>query len=113
MKNMRYFISQPMRGKTEEEIMAERNMVIAAMQLANPEAEYIDSVLEHTPKDGKPALWCLGESLKLLSTADMCIFVGDWRYARGCCIEYLACRDYGVICYVFNSGTGVLESVGV
>lgn len=93
--------------------MAERNMVIAAIHRANPEAEYIDSVLKNAPNGCKTALWCLGESLKLLSTADMCIFVGAWKYARGCCIENIACHDYGVDSCLFNAETGMFESVGV
>ena len=48
--------------------------------------EIIDSFFQSAPTEAKP-LWFLGKSLELLSTADVCLFVGDWENARGCRIE--------------------------
>ena len=55
------FISQPMRGKTDEEIKAERAKAIeAASELVGEPVEVIDSFFEKAPADAKP-LWFLGE----------------------------------------------------
>lgn len=65
------FISQPMRGKTDEEILKERKSLIADVYMkTHEEIEVIDSFFESAPADATP-LWYLGESLKLLGTADL------------------------------------------
>lgn len=56
------FISQPMRGKTDEEILAERKKAIesAERNLGEP-VEVIDSFFQNAPADARP-LWFLGKS---------------------------------------------------
>lgn len=81
------FISQPMRGKTDEEILAERN-------LGEP-VEVIDSFFQNAPADARP-LWFLGKSLELLSTADIAYFAKGWEDARGCRIENQCAIEYGI-----------------
>lgn len=89
------FISQPMKGKTDEEIHAEReNAIRAAVGLIGEEVEVIDSFLQGT---NLSPLECLGESLKLLATADVVYFAPGWNKARGCLIEHECCEQYGVI----------------
>lgn len=90
------FISQPMKGKTNEEILAERNRLIEKAEDALHEKfEVIDSFIKDAPYDANP-LWFLGKSLELLSTADVAIFGKDWGSARGCKIENEACLEYGI-----------------
>lgn len=92
----RLFISQPMRGKTANEIMAVRYMAMAeAEKLIGESVEVIDSYLPDNPVDTKP-LWCLGKSLQLMSEADVVYFAPGWREARGCQIEHLAAVEYGL-----------------
>lgn len=57
--------------------------------------EVIDSFFQRAPVDAKP-LWYLGESLKLLATADVAYFAPGWRKARGCKIENLCAKEYGI-----------------
>ena len=60
------FISQPMQGKSKEEILAERKSAICqAKEAVGDEVEIIDSYFENAPVCNRP-LWFLGESLKLL-----------------------------------------------
>ena len=110
---MRYFISQAMNGRTDEEIKAERNNVISAMKELNPEAECIDSFIEEAPHDAKP-LWFLGKSFELLSGADMCVFV-DYAHenARGCKMEYQACRAYGIDSVLYRTDTKTFEATTI
>lgn len=77
------FISQPMQGKSKEEIIAERKVAICqAKEAVGDEVEIIDSYFENAPACNRP-LWFLGESLKLLATADIAYFATGWEGARG------------------------------
>ena len=89
------FISQPMRGKTDEEILAERaDAVQAARDALGEEVEVIDSFFGTS--DMSHALEYLGESLKLLAKADIAYFAPGWRDARGCKIEHVCADAYGI-----------------
>lgn len=90
------FISQPMRGKTDEEILAERKKAIesAERNLGEP-VEVIGSFFQNAPADARP-LWFLGKSLELLSTADIAYFAKGWEDARGCRIENQCAIEYGI-----------------
>lgn len=90
------FISQPMNGKTNEEILAERaDAIMAAKEALGTEVEVIDSFFENAPVNARP-LWFLGMSLKLLSTADIAYFARGWENARGCKIEHACALAYGI-----------------
>lgn len=94
------FISQPMRGKTDEEILAVRAKAIqSAERELGEEVEVIDSFIKGAPAEAKP-LWYLGKSLELLSTADIAYFAKGWEDARGCRIEYECAMEYGEIAVV-------------
>jgi len=90
------FISQPMRGKTNEEILAVREKAIksAERNIGEP-VEVIDSFFENAPHEAKP-LWFLGKSLELLSAADVAYFAKGWENARGCRIENQCAIEYGI-----------------
>ena len=89
------FISQPMRGKTDEEILAERaDAVQAAQDALGEEVEVIDSFFGTS--DMSHALEYLGESLKLLAKADIAYFAPGWRDSRGCKIEHACADAYGI-----------------
>lgn len=93
---LKVFISQPMNGKTNEEIEAVRQKAIASVQAeVNEEVEVIDSFFKDAPHDAKP-LWFLGKSLELLSTADIAYFAKGWEEARGCRIENECAIAYGI-----------------
>ena len=92
------FISQPMRDKTDEEILAVRMKAKAEVEkIFNEEVEVIDSFFQGAPHDAKP-LWFLGKSLQLLSTADIAYFAEGWHAYRGCRIEYTCASEYGIYC---------------
>lgn len=92
----RLFISQPMRGKTDEEILAVRKKAIeSAERELGEKVEVIDSFIQGAPADANP-LWYLGESIKMLSTADVAYFAKGWEEARGCRIENSCAIEYGI-----------------
>ena len=90
------FVSQPMNGKTNEEILDVRSKAIeSAERELGEKVEVIDSFFKDAPHEAKP-LWFLGESLKLLSEADVVYFAKGWEEARGCRIENQCAIDYGI-----------------
>lgn len=93
---MKLFISQPMRGKTNEEILAVRAKAIeSAERNLGEKVEVIDSFFQNAPVDAKP-LWYLAKSLELLSNADVVYFAKDWEQYRGCRIENICANEYGI-----------------
>ena len=93
---IKLFISQPMRGKTNKEILATRERAIeSAKRNLGEDVEVIDSFFQDAPADANP-LWYLGKSLELLSTADVAYFAPGWEEARGCRIENTCAIEYGI-----------------
>lgn len=89
------FISQPMKGKSDDEIAADRAVLVGRVKEMYGDVEVIDSFFRGAPVDAKP-LWFLAESLRLLSTADVVVFAPEWERARGCRIEHLCAEEYGI-----------------
>ena len=75
---MKLFISQPMKGKTDEQILEERNKAAGLFILEGENVEVIDSFIKDAPAQAAP-LWYLGESIKLLGEADVVYFCKDWQ----------------------------------
>lgn len=85
------FISQPMKGRTDEEIMQERKDIMA--KWTNKPVEFIDSFF---CEPGKNSTDSLGKSISLMGEADLAVFAQGWQNARGCRIEHQVARDYGI-----------------
>lgn len=88
------FISQPMRGKTDQEIKDERKAIIKIVnEKLGEDAEILDSYFEDFNGN---ALAFLAKSIEVLSSADVAIFGKGWENARGCAIEHQCCVSYGI-----------------
>lgn len=93
---MKAFISQPMRNKTDAEILEMREKVSEHIKIMfGEDTEILDSFFKDAPDDAKP-LWYIGESLKLMSQADVVVFCYGWENAKGCYIEYQCAELYGI-----------------
>lgn len=93
------FASVPMRGRTEEEIRESfAKMKRIAEAYEGEELELIDTWIAEKPPEGvkKNAVWYLGKSLELLSTADVYIGVGTYGYFPGCCVEEEVAQLYKI-----------------
>ena len=89
-------ISQPMNGKTNEDIKKAREKAIkSAVHHLGEEVEVIDSFFKDAPYGANP-LWYLGKSIELMSEADAVFFAKGWEGARGCRIEYTCAIEYGI-----------------
>lgn len=98
---MKVFISQPMRGLSDEEITRlreEGKQKFLEIYKGKEEIEFISSFENDLPEDAPP-LYFLGRAFQMLSKADIVLFIGDWKSARGCKMEHLACEEYGYTIY--------------
>lgn len=92
---MKVMISQPMRGKTEEQIRDERKAIIEKFN--NMHIEVIDTILkDEVPIDYNAGVYYLGKSIREMSKADALFMCDGWREARGCRIEYMVAKEYGI-----------------
>lgn len=109
---MMVLISQPMAGKTQQEIVETRERAICTLRASG--YEIIDSLLPGRLQNGfmkrsskvlNVPLYYLAESLELMSCCDTVYFCEGWEQARGCCVEHEAAREYGLkIIYEVTEG---------
>lgn len=103
------FISQPMTGKSEEEILATRQKAIDKIhQLFDADGEQvniIDSYIDDATRNefqgrmGDAINWdiyWLSQSLQKLATADTIWLCEGWGNSKGCNIEFACAIQYGL-----------------
>ena len=96
------FISQPMRGLTEEQIKQRRYEAIEKIRYVMKEfyriddVGIIDSYLSNTPKSDNPSVWCLGRAIQLMADADLVFVCDGYENARGCLIEVEVAKKYNI-----------------
>lgn len=92
------FISQPMNGKSDDEIFKQREVAIAAAEhfLGEPVEEIKSFFEDYDPESGCIPLKYLAKSLELLADADVAYFAPGWESARGCKIERTCAEVYGI-----------------
>ena len=104
---MKVFISQPMTGLTEEEILSIRKQARdSIVAIYGDDVRIIDSYYSDLSKqnveqsmDGVVNSWdifWLSESLNSMSEADLIWFVDGWQHSKGCTIEHLCASLYGI-----------------
>ena len=90
---VKLYISQPMRGKCMNDIMAERKQLVAeaAVALRTDDILVLDTLFVN---HDRPRLAMLGRSIEKMAEADAVIFAPDWKQAAGCRVEHLAASEY-------------------
>ena len=93
------FISQPMAGKSHDEIREERDdafaRIAARYSLIGEDVREVPSYFGERASQMQP-LECLGKSIELLAHADVAVFAPGWQDARGCRVEHMCAVEYGV-----------------
>lgn len=91
---MKVFISQKMRGMTQDEILKVRKEVEAI--ICRNHGDDVEIISSYRPefKEMKPAA-ALAKSLSMLAEADAVYFAGD-PYSGGCAIERAVCETYKI-----------------
>lgn len=96
-------ISQPMRGKTKEEILAvwdEAKNELASMGYDALNTYYNIDLPWFVKNE---ALYRLGHSLTDMACCDAVYFCRGWEDARGCRLEHEAAEAYGIEC-IYEEG---------
>lgn len=99
-KNLRVFVSTPMRGLTKEQIEAyrQKQVKIAEIMLGE-EIEVIDSrVSAEPPAAACERVWFLGESIKRLAGANVLVapaYAVSQEFS-GCWMERMVAEHYGI-----------------
>jgi hypothetical protein len=92
---MRIIISQPMKGLPTEEIRKRKEAVVN--EIVEKGHKVVNTIFtEDPPKDCNQGLWFLAKSLEAIADCDAVFFMSGWERARGCKLEYEACKQYGV-----------------
>lgn len=96
-------LSQPMAGKTEQEIVETRERAIAALKAAGYEIVNTLFTDEWYSKEAMAErgvvqipLCFLAKSLENMSLCHAAYFCKGWENARGCRIEHEAAKAYGI-----------------
>ena len=94
------FISQPMHGKTIEEINNRRDIAKGSIQLFNDNKEFeiIDNILPYIESESerKSRILMLARSIGLMADADLVYFCEGWQDSNGCMVEYEVAKRYGM-----------------
>lgn len=101
---MKAMLSQPMGGKTDEEIVATRERALRAIKENGYEVVntlftdewYNDENMKARGVVNIP-LCFLAKSLENMSLCHMAYFCKGWENARGCLIEHEAAKAYGMV----------------
>lgn len=93
---MKVFISQPFYGRSEREVMREREKILEQFKdhTGATDVEVIETYFKSYAPEGAGRLWYLGDSIRLMDQADVVIFSPYWIDARGCIIEHAAATAY-------------------
>ena len=98
METNTIFISIPMKDKTPKEI--ETKFRIIRKELIESGYNVVDSILTPNQNESNKCysteLFYLGESLKILAKCRYAYFCKGWEDARGCKIEHMAAKAYGL-----------------
>lgn len=100
---MKAMLSQPMAGKTEEEIIATRERAIAVLKERGYEIIntlftdewYSQEAMKERGVENIP-LCFLTKSLENMSLCHAAYFCKGWENARGCRLEHAAAKAYGM-----------------
>lgn len=100
---MKAMLSQPMAGKTNEEIIATRERAIAVLKERGYEIIntlftdewYSQEAMKERGVENIP-LCFLAKSLENMSLCHAAYFCKGWENARGCRIEHEAAKAYGM-----------------
>ena len=113
-EKLKGMVSQPMAGKTEAEIVADRERAKANLERLG--YEFVNTLFTDAwySKESMEArgvvqipLCFLAKSLENMSLCHAAYFVQGWEKARGCRIEHEAALQYGVV-IIEEKGNGFL-----
>ncbi|MDR2487547.1 MAG: DUF4406 domain-containing protein [Clostridiales Family XIII bacterium] len=89
---MKAMISQPMAGKTTEQIRDERTALVSRFE--SDGIHVVDTVYDDFVANPQP-LHYLAKAINAMASVDIVAFLPGWEDARGCFIEHECAKRYG------------------
>lgn len=100
---MKVFISQPMRGKTDEQIRTEREETVKKIKALykNHDVEILDTLFNDSNEiklesQISRSMYYLGKLIQFMRDADLVYFMKNWKDYRGCRVEHYVAEQYGL-----------------
>lgn len=101
MAKLNIFISQPMHGLSEREILAERDRIEEVLHklFPNDELEFLSGYTSEAPHcidETQERIYRLGCSISIMAEADYVFFPCGYMGAEGCMVEWNTCFQYDI-----------------
>ena len=98
MMKIKVFISQPMAGLTDKEILERREQLIEMTKhwFRDDTLEFIDSFTKSEDIVGRGRIAMLGDSIAMMCDADLAVFARGWDKSAGCKVEHEVCVQYNI-----------------
>lgn len=94
---MLVFLSHPMHGLNDEEVMEIRSAAYRYLKgVYGENIRLIDNYSHRDAPEDAGRLWHLGRSIQQMENADAIYFCPGWENAKGCRIEERIAREYGL-----------------
>lgn len=90
---MKIMISQPMKGKTNEQIREENAELVRKLQEEGHEV--VDTVVENIPADEDAVIYMLSQSIRCIGKVDALYFRQGWEKEGSCKIEHQVVVENG------------------
>lgn len=90
------FISQPMSGLSEEEILHDRERATAYIEYLmkdDTDIRILDSVFR---AEFEHPIRLLAKAISVMADADIVVMARGWRKARGCKVEHEVAKQYNI-----------------
>lgn len=91
---MKVFISQPMRDRSEEDILSERDEIMKFAKSEFPDEQVNEIASYFGPNHRMEPLEALGLAIQMMQNADVVYFAPGWQAADGCFIEHQCAELY-------------------
>ena len=97
------FVSIPMTGKSELEIMRtfDRIKKLVDIKYCGEEVAFVNDIHAPTADNTRDALINIGNSISKLADADLVVFSDLFQLSKGCVVEYACCNEYNIP-YIFE-----------
>ena len=89
------FISQPISGRTDEEIINEQDTIRDKIKDKYDDVELVNTFLTFAPFRSS-LMMILGMSIKMLFGTDVAVFAKGWEKEKECQVEHIVCEKYGI-----------------
>lgn len=94
---VKVFISQPMTGRTDEEITLERIKAISAVAKRYPRCYVMEiASFNKGALNKSDPITELGRCVSLMADAEVVVFCDGWKDSRGCNVEHEVAMQYSI-----------------